>query len=264
MKTIAIINQKGGVGKTTTTVNLGVALVKQGKKVLLVDFDPQANLTTHLGYSEQGDYITVNDALKDLMDNKDYTSTVRNAILHHEEGVDVIPCSLELATLEYRMQSTIAGELKLKTLLKVFNDEYDYCFIDCQPSLNILPINAITASNLLLVPVATQGLAVKGLTDLITTAEGVKALLNADLDYLGILFTFAEANTVQTREVIDLVTTAYKDSIPVFNTVIPKAVIGGTTAMTGHSLFYKNGSCPLAQRYSEFAREIINSTKGDN
>lgn len=262
MKTLAIVNQKGGVGKTTTTVNLGVALAKQGYKVLLVDFDPQANSTTHLGYTEQETHFNINGAIEDLLDNKNYEDTMRRAILHHEEGVDIITCSIELAALEFRIQSSIASEYKLKTLLKIFDNVYDYCLIDCQPSLNILPINAITAADLLLIPVATQGLAVKGLTDLLTTAAGVKTYLNDGLQCLGILFTFAETNTVQTRAVMEMVSDAYKGEIPIFNTVIPKAVIGGTTAMTGHSLFYKNGSCPLAQRYMELADEVINATKG--
>ena len=94
MKTIAIINQKGGVGKTTTTVNLGAALVKKGYRVLLVDFDPQANLTTHLGYEEQESHFNINGAIDDLMDNKDYQGTIRNSVLHHNEGVDVIPCNI--------------------------------------------------------------------------------------------------------------------------------------------------------------------------
>lgn len=261
MNTIAIINQKGGVGKTTTTVNLGAALAKRGYKVLLVDFDPQANATTHLGYVEKETHYNINGALEDLMDNKDYTDTIRKSVLHHEENIDVIPCSIELAALEYRMQSSIASEYKLKSLLKVFENDYDYCLIDCQPSLNVLPVNAMTAANHLLIPVQTQGLAVKGLMDLLTTAAGVKTYLNGDLNILGILFTFAEAHTLQTKNVIDAVTANYQDEMHIFESIIPKAVVGGTTAMTGHSLFYKNGSCLLAQKYMELAGEVIELTK---
>lgn len=265
MKTIAIINQKGGVGKTTTTVNLGAALVKKGYRVLLVDFDPQANLTTHLGYEEQESHFNINGAIDDLMDNKDYQGTIRNSVLHHNEGVDVIPCNIELAGLEFKMQSSIASEYKLKSLLKVFENDYDYCLIDCQPSLNILPVNAMTAADYLLIPVATQGLAVKGLTDLISTASGIKTYLNSELCVLGILFTFAEVHTKQTKAVIELVTEAYKDNkdMPIFKSVIPKAVIGGETAMTGQSIFYKNGSSILASRYMDLADEVIDSTRED-
>lgn len=265
MKTIAIINQKGGVGKTTTTVNLGAALVKRGFRVLLIDLDPQANLTTHLGYEEQDSHFNINGAIDDLMDNKDYQGTIRSSVLHHNEGVDVIPCNIELAGLEFKMQSSIAGGNILKSLLKVFENDYDYCLIDCQPSLNILPVNAMTASDYLLIPVATQGLAVKGLTDLMTTAKGIKTYLNSELSVLGILFTFAEAHTNQTKAVIELVTEAYKDNkdMPIFKTIIPKAVVGGETAMTGQSIFYKNGSCILAQRYMDLADEVIVATKGE-
>ena len=279
MKKIAIVNQKGGVGKTTTTVNLGAALVNRGYKVLLVDFDPQANTTTHLGYAELScrkgddaeddyiyyeDHLSVNGALDDLLKHKDYEGTLRNAVLHHEEGIDLIPCNIELAALEYPIQSSVASERKLEKLLNIFDNEYDYCLIDCQPSLNVLPLNAMTAADLLLIPVATQGLAVKGLTDLLITATGVKAELNSELDVLGILFTFAESHTNQTKDAIEGVSAAYKDDLPIFKSVIPKAVIGGETAMTGHSLFYKHGSCPLAQRYQELADEVIDATKGDN
>ena len=277
MKTIAIVNQKGGVGKTTTTVNLGAALVKRGYKVLLVDFDPQANATTHLGYAELSckkedvdndyiyyeDHLSINGALDDLLKHRDYVETLHKSVLHHEEGIDLIPCNIELAALEYPIQSSVASERKLEKLLNEFENNYDYCLIDCQPSLNVLPLNAMTAANLLLIPVATQGLAVKGLTDLLITATGVKAELNSELEVLGILFTFAEAHTNQTKDAITGVSAAYKDDLPIFNSVIPKAVIGGETAMTGHSLFYKHGSCPLAQRYMELADEVIDSTKGD-
>lgn len=277
MKKIAIVNQKGGVGKTTTTVNLGAALVKRGYKVLLVDFDPQANTTTHLGYAELScknddvdndyiyyeDHLSINGALDNLLKHRDYVETLRQAVLHHDEGIDLIPCNIELATLEYPIQSSVASERKLEKLLNEFEKDYDYCLIDCQPSLNILPLNAMTAANLLLIPVATQGLAIKGLTDLLITATGVKAELNNELEVLGILFTFAEAHTHQTKDAIEGVSAAYKDDLPIFNSVIPKAVIGGETAMTGHSLFYKHSSCPLAQRYMELADEVIAATKGD-
>lgn len=259
MKKIAIINQKGGVGKTTTTVNLGVALARKGARVLLVDFDPQANLTTHLGFSDQEEHYNISGALEDLMNSNNYTDTIRKAIQHHEEGVDVISGSIDLAALEFKMQASVASEYKLKKLLRVLEDDYDYCLIDCQPSLNILPINAMTAADSLLIPVATQGLAVKGLTDLIATASGIQSETNGTLSIIGILFTFAETNTVQTREVMDMVSQAYSNDsdMPIFTTVIPKAVIGGMTAMTGHSIFFKNSSTPLAQRYMELAGEII-------
>lgn len=265
MKTISVINQKGGVGKTTTTVNLGVALARRGYRVLLVDFDPQANLTTHLGYDEESVTTSITNALNDLMDNKDCEDCIRNALLHHEEKVDVIPSDINLAAIEYRMQSSIASEYKLKTLLKVFENEYDYCLIDCQPSLTVLPLNAMTAADYLLIPVATQGLAVKGLTDLITTATGIQTYINSNLKYLGVVFTFAEARTVLTREVIGAVSEGYKDSIiPVFDTIIPKATCAAETAMTGHSLFYKCYKEKVAQKYSELADEVIKSIEGDN
>lgn len=272
MKKIAVINQKGGVGKTTTTVNLGVALAKRGYRVLLVDFDPQANTTTHLGFDEkvyektvigenEAIYHNVCGAIEALIDGEDYEDIIHKSILHHEEGVDLIPSCIELATLETKLQAARARETKLNRLLKVVENDYDICLIDCQPSLNILPINAMTAADLLLVPVATQGFATQGLKDLIVTSIGVKVELNSKLDFLGILFTFAEANTIQTKNAIQQVTEMYKDELPIFKTIIPKAVVGGMAASTGHSLFYKNGSSTLAQRYIDLADEVIDMIK---
>lgn len=257
MKTIAIINQKGGVGKTTTTVNLGAAIARRGLRTLLVDFDPQGNLTTHLGYSTYSERETVSDALDALLNGKDYEKHLKKMILHHEEGIDLLPANLDLSGMEVRLQSTMACEKKLTTLLRCVHDDYDVCLIDCQPSLSVLPLNALTASDYTIIPVQTNVLAVQGMVDLLKTVHDVREELNDKLCVAGILFTLAEENTLQTKSVIATVTTAYQDDYPIFNTVIPKVVKAGEAATSGHSLLKYAPGAPVTQRYINLADELI-------
>lgn len=257
MKTIAMINQKGGVGKTTSTVNLGAAFAKRGFRTLLVDFDPQGNLTTHLGYSTFSERDTISDALDALLSGRDYERCLRNMILHHDEGIDLIPANLNLSGMEVRLQSTMACEKKLTTLLRCVQDDYDICLIDCQPSLSVLPVNALTASDYAIIPVQTNVLAVQGMVDLLKTVHAVKEELNEKLDVVGILFTLAEDKTTQSQTVVSMVTTAYKDDYPIFNTVIPKAVKAGEAATSGHSLLKYAPGASVTQRYINLADEVI-------
>lgn len=257
MKTIAMINQKGGVGKTTSTVNLGAAFAKRGLRTLLVDFDPQGNLTTHLGYSTFSERDTISDALDALLSGRDYERCLRNMILHHDEGIDLIPANLDLSGMEVRLQSTMACEKKLTTLLRCVQDEYDVCLIDCQPSLSVLPLNALTASDYAIIPVQTNVLAVQGMVDLLKTVHDVRAELNDKLNVAGILFTLAEEKTVQTQSVIATVTASYKDDYPIFDTVIPKMVKAGEAATSGHSVLKYAPGATVTQRYINLADEVI-------
>lgn len=257
MKTIAMINQKGGVGKTTSTVNLGAALAKRGLRTLLVDFDPQGNLTTHLGYSTVSERETVSDALDALLSGRDYEKCIKNMILHHAEGMDLIPANLDLSGMEVRLQSTMACEKKLTTLLRCVQNNYDICLIDCQPSLSVLPLNALTAADYAIIPVQTNVLAVQGMVDLLKTVRAVKEELNDNLDVAGILFTLAEEQTVQTQSVISMVTMSYKDDYPIFDTVIPKVVKAGEAAASGHSLLKYAPGATVTQRYINLADELI-------
>ena len=256
MKTIAIINQKGGVGKTTSTVNIGAALAKRGFRTLLVDFDPQGNLTTHLGYSTYSERETISDALDALMNGKDYEKCLKNMILHHEEGLDLIPSNLDLSGMEVRLQSTMACEKKLNTLLRCVQDEYDICLIDCQPSLSVLPLNALTAADYAIIPVQTNVLAVQGMVDLLKTIRAVKEELNDKLCVAGILFTLAEEATLQTKTVMASVRAAYEDEYPIFKTVIPKMVKAGEAATSGNSLLKYAPGANVTQRYINLADEI--------
>lgn len=214
-KVISVVNQKGGVAKSTTTLNLGVGLVRQGKKVLLIDADPQGSLTASLGYVEPDDIGTT---LATIMMNiiNDEEIAEEEGILHHEEQVDLLPANIELSALEVTMSNVMSRELIMKEYIDTMRSRYDYILIDCMPSLGMMTINALVASDTVLIPVQAAYLPVKGLQQLIRTISMVKKRLNRKLTIQGILLTMVDFRTNYAKDIASRVKETYGSKIAIF------------------------------------------------
>ena len=198
-KVIALTNQKGGVGKTTTAVNLGVGLAQQGKKVLLIDADAQANLTMALGYNRPDDLpFTLSTVMQDIIDDKPVD--VSQGIIHHEEGVDLIPSNIEMSGLEVRLINALSRESVLKTYVNEVKRDYDFVLIDCMPSLGMITINSLAAADSVVIPTQPHYLSAKGLELLLRTVSKVKRQINPRLRIDGILMTLRYLNRLLPRK----------------------------------------------------------------
>ena len=222
-KVISVANQKGGVAKSTTTLNLGVGLARQGKKVLLIDADPQGSLTASLGYVEPDDIGTT---LATIMMNiiNDEEIGEEEGILHHKEQIDLLPANIELSALEVTMSNVMSRELIMKEYIDTMRSRYDYILIDCMPSLGMMTINALVASDMVLIPVQAAYLPVKGLQQLIRTISMVKKRLNRKLTIQGILLTMVDFRTNYAKDIASRVKETYGSKIAIFENVIPLSV----------------------------------------
>ena len=235
-KVIALANQKGGTAKTTTTLNLGIGLAHQGRKVLLVDADPQGDLTTALGWTDADNLpITLDTQMKKILQDEPFV--YNEGILHHEEGVDIIPTNIELSGMEISLVNAMSREQTLKLYLADLKKDYDYILIDCMPSLGMLTINALTAADSVIVPVEAHYLPVKGMTQLMKTIGKVQRQLNPNLKIDGVLLTLADMRTNLARKTENSLRENYGRHIRIFKTVIPVAITAAESSAAGQSIY---------------------------
>jgi chromosome partitioning protein len=254
-QTIAICNQKGGVGKTTTTLNLGVGLSRQGKSVLLVDADPQSDLTASLGWN--GDALENSLGRLMYLATQEYKPIVKDTIIHHPEGVDLIPSNLDLSSMESQLVNAMSREKVLSNLLKDVKKDYDYILIDCMPSLGMITINALTAADSVIIPVQAQFLPAKGMTQLMKSIDMVRNHTNEKLQIGGIVMTLVDNRTNLAKDVTDKIRTQYGMHIRIFDTQIPVAVKAAEASKAGMSIFaYDNDSKP-ARAYEQLTKEVM-------
>ena len=250
-KIISITNQKGGCGKTTTAINLAVALANQGQRVLCIDFDSQANLTMGLGCAYPDDLEdNISRILRSQISGLD---PLPNILTSH--GVDFIPASIELATLEQQLISTMSRETVLKRFLQQFKDNYDYIIIDCLPSLNVLTVNALVACDEIIIPVQSQYFSLKGLEMLLNTTMEIKAQLNPNLAIAGILFTMFDRRSNHQQAAIDLVKVTYEGTIPFFDTIVPLSVKVSDLQSMGKPIVGDKTN-QVGEAYQVFAKEF--------
>lgn len=259
-KVIAVTNQKGGVGKTTTTENVAIGLARNGCNVLIVDFDPQGDLTSCLGWKNNDSLEhSVSSMLDDYINDNDIN--YESLILHHEEHVDLIPANIELADFEMRLVSVINREQTLSNCIEPLRNQYDYIFIDCPPSLGMLTVNALSAADEVLIPVQTQYLPAKGMTKLLQTVGKVQRKINSNLKITGIVMTLADLNTNLTKSTIETIRESFGKNIRVFETIIPKATKASEASISGKSIYAYAKDSKVALAYSNLTKELINNQK---
>ena len=258
---IAVANQKGGVGKTTTTEHLGIGLARHGKKVLLIDLDPQANLTACLGWKNVDALEnTVSDVLEAAIQEK--AASFREIILHHDEGVDLIPSNIRLADIDQRLTGAFVKEKMLFNGIESIKENYDYVLIDCPPTLGNLTVDALVAADEVLITVAPQYLPAIGMTQLVRTIERVRVNIKPDLKYSGIVFTLVNMQTNIAKDTIESVKENFGNHIKIYESYIPIATKVSESAIFGKSIYEFSSDSKAALAYEELTREFLKGSPG--
>lgn len=258
--TLAVANQKGGVGKTTTTLSLGVALAKEGKKVLLIDADPQGDLTTYMGFYDQDNIpITISTLIERVINDNDINA--KEAILHHNENIDLIPSNLNLSMTEVNLLNAMCRESAMKNSISELKDDYDYIIIDCMPSLSMITTNALASADEVIIPVQSQYLSAKGMGNLLRTVAKVKKQINNDLKIGGVLLTLVDKRTNLSKNIKKDLEETYGNIVRIYDTQIPIAVKTAESTSRGKSIFAYDKNSSVAMAYESFAKEVLKNER---